>query len=491
MNLSNLNLQNLNPRNRQPGAALLGLAFDGSRIDGVAVRRVNGSVEMKHAFSAVLALDPLTNDAEIAGREIRKLLDEHGVKDRWCTVCLPLNWALTLNLKLPTLPEEDIASYLQLEAERGFPYSPDALLSATSRYQTPSGDAWATVIAMPRNSVVRLEAVLAAAQLRVASFSIGITVLQPAGGSADGVLAFVPGEGNIRMQLTLGGGVAVLRTIEGAFELEGTERLLQADHVLREVRITLGQLAPELRAAVHRIRVFGKSDDADELAEALLPRLREQGLSVEQMRVHAPDEFGIKLPVNTPASAALSLAMRHLAGSRGTLEFLPPKISAWQQFTSKYSSPKLVTIGATAGAVVAAVVLAFFVQQVMLWYRGHQWNNISKRVYELEDMQAKIRQFRPWYDGSFRELSILRRLTESLPEDGSVSAKVIEIRDPNKPGESPLITCTGTARDNPALLKALDKLRAAKGVVGVRVEQIRGRSPQEFTFNFHWSEGGP
>ncbi len=485
----NINLQSLNPRSRRSATSLLGLSFDGSRLDVVEVQRTNGSVEIKKSFTVALSLDPLTNAPDLVGREIRKALDEHGVRERWCTVCIPLNWALTLSTKLPDLPDEDLASFLQVEAERGFPYGSDALINAHSRFKA-GAESWATLIAVPRSHITRLEEVLAAAQLRAASFSLGIAALQPvAAESADGVLALVPGESNIRVQLTVGGGIAVLRTIEGAFEMEDAERQLQTDHVAREVRITLGQLAPEVRDSVKLVRVFGKSEDAEELAELLTPRLETQGLKVEPVRTHAQNEFGIKLPINTPVSAALALAMHRLAGNKATLEFLPPKISAWQQISSKYSSPKLVTVGATAGAIAAVVLLAFFVQQSLLWYWGHRWHSIEKQVYVLEDTQKNIRTFRPWYDASFRELSVLRRLTEAFPEDGTVSAKQIEIRDPNKPGELLTITCTGTARTRTALLGVKDKLAKARNVQDIHTQMERGTSPMEFTFDFKWSEG--
>lgn len=486
----NINLQNWNPRNRQPGSTLVGLEFDTNRLDVVEAHRTNGSVEIKKSFTIALSLDPLTNAPELVGREIRKALDEQGIRERWCTVCIPLTWVLTLSTKLPDLPESDIASFLTVEAERGLPYAPDALLTASSRFKT-GAETWATTIAVPRTHLTRLEAVLAAAQLRAASFSLGIAALQPTDAeSADGVLALVPGESNIRVQLAVGGGIAVLRTIEGAFEMEGAERQLQTDHVAREIRITLGQLAPEVRDSVKLVRVFGKNEDAEELAEMLTPRLETQGLKVEQVRTHAQNEFGIKLPINTAASAALALAMRRLAGNRATLEFLPPKISAWQQISSKYSSPRLVTVGASAGAVAALILLAFFVQQSLLWYWGHRWNNIRQQVYVLEDTQTNIRKFRPWYDASFRELSILRRLTEAFPEDGTVSAKQIEIRDPNKPGELLIITCTGTAKTRTALLGVKDKLAKARNVQDIHTQMERGTSPMEFTFDFKWSEGG-
>ena len=44
-------------------------------------------------------------------------------------------------------------------------------------------------------------------------------------------------------------------------------------------------------------------------------------------------------------------------------------------------------------------------------------------------MQQQIRKFRPWFDDSFRNLTILRKITEAFPEEGDVTAKTLEIRD--------------------------------------------------------------
>ena len=48
------------------------------------------------------------------------------------------------------------------------------------------------------------------------------------------------------------------------------------------------------------------------------------------------------------------------------------------------------------------------------------------------------------------------------------------------------ISCTGVAKDNSSLLKTIDRLRGSPQVRDLRVEQIRGKSPLQFTFNFQW-----
>jgi hypothetical protein len=466
---------------RHPGSSLLGLGFDGSRLEGVLVHRTNGAVEIKKAFSASLALDPLTAEVELAGREIRKQLDAEQIRERWCAVCLPLNWALTLTVKLPEIPEEDVADFLQLEAERGFPYGPGELMLAHSRSSAGAGGQFATVVGVPREHVLRLEAVLHTAQLRPVTFSLGLTALQPAEG-ADGTLALLPGDSTVGMQLTCGGGVAALRTFDGAYEQVGAERELQSEHIARELRITLGQLPHEVRDAMKRVRVFGRSEAATQLAEELRGPARDWGLKLEHVREHAAEECGIKIPSGMAVSAALSLAVRRLAGQAG-MEFLPPKISPWKQFAERYSSGKLAYAGAGAGAVALVVLLAFLVHQIVCWHWAGKWRAMEPKVVELTKMRDQIRRYRPWYDESVRTLSILRRLTEAFPQDGAVSVKTIELREPAR------VTCSGTARSLEVLRSTTDRLRQAREVSEVHIETTRGSTPLEFTFNFQW--GGP
>lgn len=477
--------RNLTALKRQPASSLLGLALDGSRLEGVVVRRTNGSVEVKKSFGVTLSLEPLTNAPELVGREIRKHLEAAGIRERRCAVCVPLSWALTLTVKLPDLPEEDLVSFLQIEAERSFPYSPDALVVEHSRFRTPGGEHYATLVAVPREHLTRLEAVLREAQLKAVSFSLGITTLQrPDAEPSRAVLAMSIGESNVGLQVSCGGGLAVLRTIEGAFEMEGGGRQFQVDPVAREFRITLGQLPADVRETVRNLRLFGHGETAEEIVEQLAARVKPLGIQIEQVKSYAPDEFGVRLPADTAVTPALSLAVRCLAGRGAGLEFLPPKISAWKQFAARHSSRRFFLAGAAAAAVALLIGLAFGVQQWQLIRWRSKWAGMKMQVNDLEFVQTQIKRYRPWFDESFRSLSILRRLTEAFPEDGAVTAKTVEIREPS------LVTCSGTARDQQALLRTLDKLRAASQVSSVQVEQMRGRSPMQFSFNFHWGERG-
>jgi hypothetical protein len=193
-------------------------------------------------------------------------------------------------------------------------------------------------------------------------------------------------------------------------------------------------------------------------------------------------------------SPAFSLAAGRLAGGRVPFEFLLPKVTPLQQLAARYSSGRLRTVISAAAAIALVAGGLFFFQQCQLWGLGSQWAKLQPTVRQLEGVQDKIRQYRAWYDESVRGtnivrgltgLVILRSVTEAFPEDGSVTAKTVEIRDLNT------VTCTGIARNYQALLKTVERLRAIRQIPDVNLGPTRGQPPAlQFTFNFQWSEGG-
>lgn len=481
-----MNLTTIGRLKQQRLSGIVGLALDGSRLDGVALRRTNGALQVQQAFSVSLSLDPLTNDPELVGREIRNHLDAVGVRERRCVLGLPLKWALTTHIEVPALPEADVPSFLQIEAERGFPCDIESLLVSTSRFHSPDGKQYATLVGIPRNHLALLDRALRAAKLKPMSLSLGIAALQPAGGEvANGAMALAIGESHVGLQITAGGGVAALRALEGALELAGSQRVLHADLVAREARITLGQLPSELRETVRRTRVFGPRDLAQQLLDEMDLRLEATGLKVEAVEHYAAGEFGVQLPPNAAVSSAFSLAAGHLAGRRPVFEFLLPRVTPLQQLAARYASGRLRT-ALSAAAVVALIAGGlFFYQQCQLWRLESQWARIQPTVRQLEGLQEQIRQYRPWFDESARGLTILRHLTEAFPEEGSVTAKTVEIRGLNA------VTCTGIARDRQMLLKTIENVRKVPQFKEVTLGPTRGQQPAvQFTFNFRWNEGG-
>lgn len=486
MNRPKLDFSRLTRRPRPGGSTVLGLALDGLRIEGGVVRRVNGAVEVLQRFSATLTQDPREADPLALGRELHQHLAAAGVRERRCVLAVPPAWLFTLHVPLPDLPEADVESLIQLEAERGFPSGPETLVVARSRYRLPSGAAGVTLLGLAREHVDRLEAAARTAHLRLLSLTLGLAALPGLNGTpTEGVVTLVPGEQALGLQVSCGGGLALLRSLAWSADADPAAATARMDPLTRELRITLGQLPPEVGETVRRVRVVGSAPAAEDLAVRLRDRLAGSGLDVEWLREWPAEGADLRVPAGVAVSPALAVAVQHLRLQASPIEFLPPQVSRWEALIARYKTSRTAARLVVAAAGLALLtLLAFGVQQARLTYWRDKWNALRVPVTELETVQKQVRQFRPWYDESFRTLNILRRLTEAFPEDGSVSAKSVEIRP------STGVTCSGTARDNAALLRMLDKLRAVPEVRGLKVEQIRGNAPMQFTVNFQWSEAG-
>jgi hypothetical protein len=322
--------------------------------------------------------------------------------------------------------------------------------------------------------------------LKPASFALGICALQPVNSEkgGNGVVALAIGENSVGMQVTAGGGVTVLRALDGTIENEGGRRTLHADVIAREARVTLGQLPAELRGQVKNIRIFGPRELAQQLADEMELRFEPMGLKVDIVAAYAPNEFGATLPPEASLSAAFSLAARVLMEQAPPFEFLPPKPTLVEQLVAKYSSGRLRTTGAVAAGVAVLILGLFLYQEIVLLRLRSQWGKMENQVTDLQKIQAQIQQYQPWYAGDYRSLAILRELSLAFPQDGVVTAKLISIRDDGT------VNCSGNTSDSAALLAVEANLSRLPGVTGVHREQIRGnKAPLQFVFSFKYIGG--
>ena len=467
-------------KKRRVASSILGLTLDGNRLEGVVVRRLNGTLQVKETVTATLALSPLSGDSELVGREIRNHLDQAGIRERRCALCIPLSWVMTLHTKLPDLPEEDIDSLLQLEAERGFPSGNENLFIVHSRFRAADGEQHATLMAIPRGHLETLEKALKAAQLKPVSFSLGVAALEGPAKDARGALTLALGNHSVELEAASGGGIAALRSLDGAVEAEGAQRRMDTDLVAREIRITLGQLPSELGQGIRGVRLFARGELARQFMSEISPRLDAMGLRLEPMDRASAAQFDRALPPEIALSPALAVAANQVRGVMSGPEFLPPRVHPLQQFVNtRLGSKKLAWAGAAALLVVLVVGGMFTWQESQLLYWRAQSKRIEPRVKVVKAAEAQIKTYRPWFDQSAPALRILRQLTEAFPETGVVTAKTIQIRNLSE------VTCSGVARDNQSYRKVLDQLGAAKCVV--TDQSLRGQSPSmQFTFTLRW-----
>jgi len=466
------------------GSSVLGLALDGNRLEAVVLRRSNGTLQVRQSVSASLALSPLTDDPELAGREIRNALDSAGIRERHCAACLPPSWLMTLQIKMPDLPEADRAGFLQLEAERGFHSGQETLFIVHSLFEAAPKEQYATLMAVPRNNLNTLERVLRAAKLKPVTFGLGISAVQPASADTHRVITLLVRTGAIDLQVSGGGGIVALRSLDGAIEAQGALKHISSELIAREIRITLGQLPGTLSQGTGKIRIVGHGEMTRQFVHEISPRLTAMGLTVEASEKASNANFDKALPADLAASSAVALAAAWVRGANTAPELLPPKVQAWQQWFSKgTSTKKLIWAGEAAAAAVGCVIIAFGIQQWQLSSLRGQWAKLQPKVADLTAMQDEIKQFRDYYDQASRDVAILARLAEIFPREGSVYLKTLEVRDQGT------VTCVGVARDNDAFGRVFARLSEDTTNFANVHPEMRGQKPMQFTLSFQWQGG--
>ncbi|MBL9211779.1 MAG: pilus assembly protein PilM [Opitutaceae bacterium] len=450
---------------------MVGLSVAEGQLRLVHVARAKQAVAVIRTATAPLTLDLLHPEADLVGRELRNHVEAAGIRERHCVVALPPAWVMTQHSAVPDLSPDDLASLLQIEAEKGFPCDPDELQIARSAQQA-ANQRFICQLAVRKDQLDRLSDVLRRAGLKPVSFSLGLAALPGAMGSAtDGTVTLVVEPKGASLLIAAGGGIAAFRTLEASIDSENGEAVVNGPALARELRITFEQVPPVLRQDVRRLVLRGHEQMVRQLGEILGPWAADAGLEVD-LKPATGRSVGEEI--------AERLALRVVQDGPPELEFLPPRPSRWSVLMARYSSKRLATAGFAAAAAVVALLLAFGWQEYRLWTLRSEWDRMAAQVADLEATQGRIREFRSWYDTSFRNLTIMKRVIECFPDNGSVTAKTFEIHSPAS------VSVSGTARDNASLLRTLDQLRQAREIQGLKIEQIRGKTPAQFNFTFRW-----
>jgi hypothetical protein len=439
--------------------SLLGLTLTGNRLSFCQLARSNGTAEVLKSATIALPSDPLRGDPAAAGRLLREQLAAAGIRERHCVVALPAAWIMSQQTKTPPLSPEDLTGFLLLEAEKYFPVDPAQLQIVTSTCYA-DGATHVTQLAVRKEQVEHLAASLTAAGLKPLSFTVGLAALPgavPAAGS--GRFTIVLESADATLLVGAGGGIATLRTCEVAA-------------LAREWRITFEQVPAELRAGLRELHLAGDEYLVRPVETALAGWARTAGLAVVPP-VDNKRPFGEQV--------AEAVARRLLESGATTLEFLPPRPGRLAAVLARYDSKRLALAGAGAGALAVLTLGLLGWQEFRRWSLRSEWNTMKAQVTDLTAVQSLIRDYRPWYDTSFHSLGILRGVTECFPDNGSVTAKSFALHGPAS------VSISGTARDNASLLRTLDQLRKTRQVQDLKIEQIRGKAPLQFTLSLRWA----
>lgn len=469
---------------KQP-TSILGLTLEGRRLDSALLKRGRGGYRLQGNASNELSLDPLVDDPELVGREIRDQLNDAGLTEKKCTVGIPLEWALTTMVTLPDMPEEHMDGFIRLQAEKSFPFALSDLSLAVSRFENESGEKLALVTAIPLKHIDLVEKTLNHAGLKPVSFTLGVVAQQETLHGADEptMLLFVS-QDSVALLVTGKNGPVCVRSLKDAYAGDEPVKRLNGQAVGRELRITLGQLPTGIRSKLAKICIIGAPGLAATLETEISARAQALGLTIETIQPFQPNGAAISLPIAGSVSPAIALAARYLQRQTQTLEFLPPKVSQWQKIAEKMATKKTGIAGAVAGTVVVFTLIAFLWQYRTLSNLQSEWEGMEKKVEELETIQGKIRKFRSWYDASQPTLQAMKAISTAFPANDSIRATTFSFREDNK------VALSGEARSNAAFLDLSEKLGNVEGIRNFKVVNLQGQGPVQFSIEFQWLIGG-
>ena len=228
-------------KKRFQARSVLAVTLESSRIVVDVLRRDEGGSSVVRSFSVPVGDAAVIADAEKAGKLLAEQLAAAGVRERRCVVCVPAGWALTTSTDVPEVGAEDLRGYLELRAEREFPIPVADLRLAHCSYTLPDGKPRATLAAIPAKRVEAVERMLAAADCRAVSVSLGLDGCLPKPESPAS-LHFLANGNHVDVVIAAGGGIAALRSLPGA----AGENAAAFDALAfsREVRL-LDQLLPD------------------------------------------------------------------------------------------------------------------------------------------------------------------------------------------------------------------------------------------------------
>jgi Tfp pilus assembly protein PilN len=446
--------------------SVLAISIESNRILIDVLRCEEGRVQVTKSLELKSGADALTADPERIGQSVLAELQSAGIRERKCVVCIPASWALITGTEIPEIGADDLRGYLELRAEREFPVSVSELKLAHCAYTLPGGAKRATVAGVPAKRIAIVERMLAAAGAEVTSLSLGLDGCVPRDASPTAI-HFVANGNHVDVVVGAGGGIALVRSLPSPRDSSSVD----VAGISREVRITLGRLPQGIRNQVREARFGGSPTTA---------RVLYSGLSADLGRMGINPTLEKREGENSHPGAAIEAAGHFLRDEPVIFELLPHEPNRWLSLARRFDSKQHRVFAAIGVAVVLLPVITFFVRLRIESSLETRWAGMRRQVSELESLQQKIRQFRPWFETTPQTLRLLEEIVGAFPEQGDVWAKSVEL------GENSKVTCSGFARSQSALSALLDRLRERKDFSGVQIQQVRGANPIQFTIGFKW-----
>jgi len=456
---------------------ILGITFDERWLSAVVLQRNGNGPKIKKIVRSQLSLDPLTNDPELVGQEIRNVLNEAGIRENQCLLCIPFKWMLTHSLEYPAMSAADEKDFLMLHAEREFPFALDDVAVAISKTQLPNDQQYATMLALQKITVQKFEHIFQFANLKLRSITVGYPGLDPSF-KEEAAIVVQQNELSASLFVMYHNSVTTIRTLTiGDSQESGWTASTQ--QLIREIRITATQISESLRPYVKSICLVGTQEWKTQLIPHIQSAMKQFGLTLRDQPPLQHAQASMHHSFNPLLTACNDFYLQRSE----RFEFLPPYENPLVKYVQKISSRSNFLIGTASVFFVLITAAAFAFQHWQLSRLETQWASIRDTVAEVESLQNNVKKFKPWFTTNTKTMSAMKTLTEAFPEAGVVWSQIVEI------DENHVVSCSGFARSNPEWMAVVDRLRASAQVKDLQIIQVQGENPMQFAMQLRWVEG--
>ena len=445
---------------------LLGIAM-GPRSLSVAEIAAHGSdIKVVRAAEFVYPEGLSPDNPVPLGQALGAFLRKEGFGATTAIMGLSAKWLVTRRRTVPPANPRIAAASLRLYAEGEFSSELTDLVIDFAGQTSESSPTRVLVVATGKSQIDHCQAVAKAGGLRLRAIT-----------ATGGAMAWVSGldAGGAGLVLCVGRDEAewVVRQ-EGMPTQIRHVALLDSDRadptsLIGELRRTLAGLPADEKPA--SLCLWGAHQDSATLKRAVEERLG--------MKVQTPPFKGVTLGTDSDArfAAAIAVALVGVQGVPGMVSFLDSRLAAPPERTNR----RPVVWGSIAAGVIVlgiGAALLHLQQQKNELARMRAWMDDNKAAIEQAKKAAnRLGTAQSWFGGKPRFLACMGELTALFPDEGSIWATTLSLRqDVNSPeagGGKIAGQVSGRATGSQPALALSDKLRNSKRFVDVKPGEVR------------------
>ncbi len=408
-----------------------------------APRRASDSSAAMRVELAEMTPEAALSEPERFGERLGERLRSAGFRETAAVLTIPLDWTAALRVPRPAgLTAEDLADYLDLQAERVAPFGGTGWRLASP---PDTGDPAAPELVgavMPASRWSAIEEMGAAARLRWVSVRTHAPAAIP--NDTGAALDLMPFGSRLIVGARKNGRLLDWFTLPGG--------LAGSDFAAR-MAVFLAAAAPDASGGTWRVRWAGVPDPA--MRSVVENGCRTAGLPPPSES--APDggvPFEFVRAFQRAPFRGLALLRRMPKGGQRAL--------------------------AVATALLVAGIGARGLTEMALRVRARRH---APAAHEAAELQERARKYRPWLEAEHRGAPLLEALAGCFPEEGSVWARRVELKEEDR------VMLTGAARTSADALALLERLRQTPGVRAAKTQYLRGADPVQFAIEFEWRPG--